>query len=101
QYEEYLLVSRTDMNHPAELYLYSLKDNTFTQLTFVNQNLLDQFDLPQVEKRYIATQDGHKMLVWLVLPPNFDKNKKYPALLYAQGGPQSPLSQYYSRRWNF
>lgn len=55
----------------------------------------------KTEKRYVTTTDGKKMLVWMVYPPNFDPNKKYPTLLYCQGGPQSPLTQYYSFRWNF
>ncbi len=96
-----LLVTRTDMNHASEIFAFDYKAGTFEQLTFVNTELYNQFDLPQVEKRYVTTQDGHKMLVWVILPPNFDASKKYPTLLYAQGGPQSPLSQFYSRRWNF
>lgn len=96
-----LIVSRTDMNHAAEIFSFDLKKKTFNSLTQVNRNLYESLDLPQVEKRYVTTQDGHRMLVWVILPPNFDKNKKYPTLLYAQGGPQSPLSQFYSFRWNF
>jgi dipeptidyl aminopeptidase/acylaminoacyl peptidase len=41
------------------------------------------------------------MLVWVIYPPGFDASKKYPTLLYCQGGPQSPLTQSYSFRWNF
>lgn len=96
-----LLVTRTDMNTAAEVYVFDLKTKDFKQLTHINKELYEQFDLPEVEQRYVETRDGHKMLVWVVLPPNFDKNKEYPTLLYAQGGPQSPLSQFYSRRWNF
>ncbi|PZQ77178.1 MAG: S9 family peptidase, partial [Flavobacterium johnsoniae] len=57
--------------------------------------------LSKFERRYVTTTDGKKMLVWVILPPNFDKNKKYPTLLYCQGGPQSALTQFYSFRWNF
>lgn len=96
-----LLVTRTDMNHATEIYTYDLKKNSFQKLTSVNDELYHKFDQPTVEKRYVTTKDGHKMLVWVILPPNFDASKKYPALLYAQGGPQSALSQFYSRRWNF
>ena len=96
-----LLVSRTDMNTAAEIYSFDLKTKKFEQLTHVNKELYEQFDMPKIEKRYVTTKDGYEMLVWVILPPNFDKNKKYPTLLYAQGGPQSPLSQFYSRRWNF
>jgi dipeptidyl aminopeptidase/acylaminoacyl peptidase len=57
--------------------------------------------LSKVEARWIPTTDGKKMLTWVILPPNFDENKRYPALLYCQGGPQSAVSQFYSFRWNF
>ncbi len=96
-----LIVTRTDMNHASEIFSFNLKSKNFKQLTQVNNEFYATLDLPQVEKRYVNTKDGKKMLVWLILPPNFDKNKKYPTLLYAQGGPQSALSQFYSTRWNF
>lgn len=96
-----LIVTRTDMNRATEIFSFDLKSKTFTALTQVNGDFYSKLDLPQVEKRYVTTKDGKRMLVWVILPPNFDKNKKYPTLLYAQGGPQSPLSQFYSFRWNF
>ena len=96
-----LIVTRTDMNRASEIFSFDLKNKTFKQLTQTNNELYSSLNLPQVEKRYVTTKDGKKMLVWVILPPNFDKNKKYPTLLYAQGGPQSPLSQFYSFRWNF
>src|SRR5690606_15619570 len=57
--------------------------------------------LSQWEKRWVNTTDGKKMLVWVVFPPDFDPAKKYPTLLYLQGGPQGALTQFYSFRWNF
>ncbi|WP_452219025.1 S9 family peptidase [Lacinutrix undariae] len=96
-----LLVTRTDMNHASELFYFSLKSKTFTQITNLNTELYNSLDLPKVEKRYVTTTDNKQMLVWVILPPNFDASKKYPTLLYAQGGPQSALSQFYSYRWNF
>ncbi|WGF91363.1 S9 family peptidase [Aequorivita marisscotiae] len=96
-----LIVTRTDMNHATEIFSFNLKSNTFKQLTQVNTEFYGKLTLPTVEKRMVTTKDGKQMLVWVILPPNFDKNKKYPTLLYAQGGPQSALSQFYSTRWNF
>lgn len=101
QKDNTLLVTRTDMNHAAEIFSFNLKDKSFKELTNINKNLYDGLDLPKVEKRYVTTTDGKQMLVWVILPPNFDASKKYPTLLYAQGGPQSALSQFYSYRWNF
>ncbi|WP_281227574.1 S9 family peptidase [Flavobacterium aquiphilum] len=96
-----LIVTRNDMNHAAEIYLYNLKKKTWKQLTNVNTARYSTLALSKTERRYVTTTDGKKMLVWVILPPNFDASKKYPTLLYCQGGPQSPLTQSYSFRWNF
>ena len=95
------ILNRTDMNHASEIYSYNLKKKTWLQLTKVNNDAYAKLALPKYERRYVTTTDGKKMLVWVILPPNFDKTKKYPTLLYCQGGPQSPLTQSYSFRWNF
>lgn len=96
-----IFVMRTDMNHAAEIYAYNLKSKTWTQISHVNDAMYDHIAMSKIERRYVTTTDGKRMLVWVILPPNFDKSKKYPTLLYCQGGPQSPLSQFYSFRWNF
>lgn len=96
-----LFVTRTSMNQAAEIYSFDLDTREFEQITFLNDGVYNKLELPKVEKRYVTTTDGKEMLVWVILPPDFDPEKKYPTLLYAQGGPQSPLSQFYSFRWNF
>ncbi len=96
-----IIVTRTDMNHASEIYSYNLKKKVFTQLTKTNDDFYSKMAMPKYERRYVTTTDNKKMLVWVILPPNFDKTKKYPTLLYCQGGPQSPLTQFYSFRWNF
>ncbi|MGV7106302.1 S9 family peptidase [Flavobacterium sp. U410] len=96
-----ILVTRSDMNHANEIFSYDLKKKKWNQITNVNTEIYAKLSLPTVEKRMVKTTDGKEMLVWVVLPPNFDKTKKYPTLLYCQGGPQGALSQFYSFRWNF
>lgn len=96
-----LIVSRTDMNHAAELYMVDLATGNMKQLTHVNDAFYNTIGMSKTERRYVKTTDGKSMLVWVIYPPNFDASKKYPALLYCQGGPQSPLTQSYSMRWNF
>jgi dipeptidyl aminopeptidase/acylaminoacyl peptidase len=96
-----VVVSRTDMNHAADLYKVNLSSGTFTQLTNVNANVYRKLALSKVEKRYVRTTDGKQMLVWVIYPPDFDPKRKYPTLLYCQGGPQAALTQFYSFRWNF
>lgn len=96
-----VIVERADMNHATEIFSYDLKSKKWQQLTHVNDAVYSSIALSRTEKRYVTTTDGKKMLVWVILPPNFDANKKYPTLLYCQGGPQSALTQFYSFRWNF
>jgi dipeptidyl aminopeptidase/acylaminoacyl peptidase len=96
-----MVVTRTDMNHAAELFIVNLKDGSMRQLTHVNKKHYDNLAMSKIERRYVTTTDGKKMLVWVIFPPDFDPSKKYPTLLYCQGGPQSALSQFYSFRWNF
>lgn len=96
-----MVVSRRDMNHASELYTVNLKNGEMKQLTKVNDAVYNNLDLGKVEKRMVTTTDGKEMLSWVIYPPNFDASKKYPTLLYCQGGPQGALSQFYSFRWNF
>ena len=95
-----LITTRRSMSAPDEIFSYNLKSGKTDQLTFENKHILDQLTLGKVEKRWIKTTSGEDMLTWVMLPANFDPNKKYPALLYCQGGPQSPVSQFWSYRWN-
>jgi dipeptidyl aminopeptidase/acylaminoacyl peptidase len=96
-----LVVSRTDMNHPTELFTVDLANGAMAQLTHVNDDVLKTTGICKTERRFVTTTDNKKMLVWVIYPPGFDASKKYPTLLYCQGGPQSALTQMYSYRWNF
>ena len=95
-----LLAGRQSYTLPTDLYLVDPKTGRADQLTHENKEILDQLSPISVEKRWVKTTDGGNMLVWVILPPNFDKTKKYPALLFCQGGPQSAVSQFFSYRWN-
>jgi dipeptidyl aminopeptidase/acylaminoacyl peptidase len=95
---ETVITMAHSMVYPNDI--YSVTGNKATQITEVNKDILDQIEMPTVEERWVPTTDGKKMLTWIVYPPKFDKNKKYPAILYCQGGPQSAVSQFWSYRWN-
>jgi dipeptidyl aminopeptidase/acylaminoacyl peptidase len=101
QSKQTIVVSKRDMNHAPELYAVNLKDGKMTPLTHSNETFYNTIKLSKVEKRMIKTTDGKEMLTWVIYPPNFDPAKKYPTILYCQGGPQGALSQIYSLRWNF
>ena len=95
-----LLAGRQSMIVPKDLYLVDPETGSSRAITAENKATLDGLTPITVEKRWIRTTDGGNMLTWVALPPNFDKTKKYPALLYCQGGPQSTVSQFFSFRWN-
>lgn len=96
-----LIATRMSMSMPVEIFKVDEASGEQSQLTFVNKSTLDQLTMGKVEERWIATTDGKQMLTWVIYPPHFDPDKKYPTLLYCQGGPQSTVSQFWSYRWNF
>ena len=99
------LATRQSFSAPTDIYLVNpgkdVKKTVVTQVTRENDHILSQLSLGKVEKRWVKTTDGKDMLTWIILPSNFDPTKKYPTLLFCEGGPQSPVSQFWSYRWNF
>ncbi|NCX95459.1 MAG: S9 family peptidase [Chitinophagia bacterium] len=96
-----IVVSRCDMNHANELYKVKPAYGDMIQLTHENDRIFQSISQSKTELRKVPTSDNATMGVWVIYPPDFDPAKKYPTLLYCQGGPQSALSQFYSFRWNF
>ncbi len=94
-----LITMRHSMLYPNEIFSVTAGKEP-VKLTSVNDYIFAQLDMPTVEKRMVKTTDGKEMLVWVVCPPNMDRSKKYPAILYCQGGPQQAVSQFWSYRWN-
>lgn len=96
-----LIGSKNSMSAPAEIFAFDGKSGKATQLSHANDAMMANMKMGKVEKRMVKTSDGKEMLTWVILPPDFDPTKKYPTLLYCQGGPQSAVSQFFSYRWNF
>lgn len=96
-----LIGEKMSMSMAPEFFKVDEATGAETQITFTNKNIADNIKMGEVQERWVKTTDGKDMLVWVILPPNFDKTKKYPTLLYCQGGPQSTVSQFWSYRWNF
>ncbi|MFC1730705.1 alpha/beta fold hydrolase [candidate division KSB1 bacterium] len=99
--ENVLAGIKMTMNMPSEIFSISENTKDETQLSFTNKTIYDHIKVPKIEKRWITTTDNKQMLTWIIYPPDFDPAKKYPTLLYCQGGPQSAVSQFFSYRWNF
>ncbi|MDL2299586.1 S9 family peptidase [Bacteroides sp. OttesenSCG-928-E20] len=94
-----IIATRHSMSMADEIYSVSLNGQA-TQLTYENKHIYDQLEMARVEERWMKTTDGKDMLTWVIYPPGFDPNKKYPAILYCTGGPQNAVSQFWSYRWN-
>ena len=96
-----LIVTRQSMRFATEIYAVDTKMGLAAKLTNENGHIYSQLDNIKVEARAVKTTDGKDMLTWVVFPPNFDETKKYPTILFCEGGPQSMVSQFWSYRWNF
>lgn len=96
-----LVGQKMSIKMSAEIFRVDPATGAEEQLTFTNEHIYRHIKMADVKERWVTTTDNKKMLVWVVLPVNFDSTKKYPALLYCQGGPQSTVSQFWSYRWNF
>ncbi len=95
-----VLTLRHNYAEPNELYTVEMGKEP-VKLTSINDDILGKVDSISMRKEIVKTTDGKDMTVWVVLPPNFDPNKKYPSIFFCEGGPQSPVSQFFSYRWNF
>lgn len=95
-----LVATRQSMSEPTEIYAVDPQSGKTVNLSLENKHMLDQMTMGRVEERWIETTDGKQMLTWVAYPPHFDPSRKYPAILFCQGGPQSPVSQFWSYRWN-
>ncbi len=98
-----IVATQVSIQYPATLYVYNASDDRAegTKISTFNDDLLSQIRMGKVEECYVKTIDGKDMLTWLVYPYDYDSTKTYPALLFCEGGPQSPVSQFWSTRWNF
>ncbi len=96
-----LIALKHSMSMPNEVYSVNPASGEAVELSFENKDLLAKLNMGKVQERWVTTTDNKQMLVWVIYPPQFDPNKKYPTLLYCQGGPQSAVSQFWSYRWNF
>ncbi|MDR0582142.1 MAG: S9 family peptidase [Prevotellaceae bacterium] len=99
--ERQIIALRHSFSQPDELYAIDKTTGEATELSFENKHLLDQLTMGRVEERWIKTTDNQQMLTFIIYPPDFDASKKYPALLFCEGGPQSAMDQFWSYRWNF
>jgi dipeptidyl aminopeptidase/acylaminoacyl peptidase len=95
-----LVGSCMSMSMATELFRINPSDSSQTQISFINRNIYDRIKMGKVEAFWVKTVDNKDLHSWVIYPPDFDPGKQYPALLFCEGGPQSPVSQFFSFRWN-
>ncbi len=98
---KYLVFGREDMQHPTDIWRINADGSEPLQLTEMNKERLENLNNIKIEERWITSTDGAKVMCWVLYPPNFDENKKYPMITYLQGGPQSMIGQKFHYRWNY
>ena len=100
-----ILATRQSLSTPTDIYMVTpavkKQPTKIEQISFENKHILDQLTFGKMQQYWVPTTDGKKELVWVMLPANYEEGKKYPTLLFCEGGPQSPVSQFWSYRWNF
>ena len=96
-----LISGLVSMSMAPEVSSVDMETGNITQISFINKSIYESVKMGKVQEKYIKTKDQRDLQSWIVYPPDFDASKKYPALLFCNGGPQSPVSQFWSYRWNF
>jgi dipeptidyl aminopeptidase/acylaminoacyl peptidase len=103
---EDLLYTRMSVGSPNEIHSYWLCDRCDIpppprQLTHLNDAILSRVSMSPLESFWFTGADGDKVEGFFVKPPNFDPNKKYPVKFIIHGGPEVPMGDEWSYRWNF
>jgi len=89
------------MSMASEISKIEMATGEIKQISFINKAIYESVKMGKTEERYIKTRDNKDLQMWIIYPPDFDPSKKYPALLFCKGGPQGPLGQSWSYRWNY
>ncbi|MBP1629355.1 MAG: WD40-like beta Propeller containing protein [Bacteroidetes bacterium] len=96
-----LIGTKMSMSMPVEIYSVDPNSGAEKNISNENKELLAKVKMGKVEQRWFKASDGKNLHSWIIYPPDFDSTKKYPTILYCEGGPQSTVSQFWSYRWNF
>lgn len=96
-----MVAERSTISSATEFCEVDTTNGNLTQISAINDAIYKNIRMGEVQKRWVETTDGKQMLTWVILPPDFDPAKKYPTLLYCEGGPQSVVANGWSYRWNF
>jgi len=95
-----LVFTRLSAQAPNEVYKLDLASKKVEQLGHLNDRVLAEIAMQPVEPFWFAGAGGTKVQGFLLKPPNFDKNRKYPVKFLIHGGPQGQWGDEWSFRWN-
>ena len=93
-----LLFTQMSVQFPNEIYKIDQKGPE--PVTHVNDALLSQIQMAPLEPFWFAGANNDKVEGFLIKPPNFDPAKKYPLKFIVHGGPEVPMGDSWSYRWN-
>lgn len=99
-----ILCSYQSMEFPTELVAVNESaagEVSYRQITSENTRILEQLSPIRQESITISGGNAEDFQCWVLYPPQFDPAKRYPAIEMFNGGPQTPLDQSWSYRWNF
>ena len=75
-----ILATRQSISAPTDIYMVTpgknIEKTQVTQISQENKQILDQLTFGKVQQRWVKTTDNKEMLVWVILPANYEEGKK-------------------------
>jgi dipeptidyl aminopeptidase/acylaminoacyl peptidase len=96
-----LAFMRQSMSRPAEIFRADADGRNVAPLTHVNDAALSKLEFGAVEDVRYKGAGGTDIQAWIVKPPGFSPEKKWPAIVLVHGGPQGAWGDSFSYRWNY
>ncbi len=95
-----IVFTQHNLDMPTEIFKMDNRGRNVTQLTNFNKERLANLNLGKVENVTYKGADGADVQMYIVYPPDFDPNKKYPLVLMIHGGPHGTFGNQWHYRWN-
>lgn len=89
------------MSDPGQVFVRHMADQQVCQITAINQSLLERIDLGKVDTVWIKGPDDNDLQGWIVKPPGFDPQKKYPSILEIHGGPRTQYGYFFMHEFYY
>ena len=90
-----------DFTDPNQIYVRDMTSGDSTPLTHHNRDLLDELDLGTIEEVWFTNKDGTELNGWILTPPDFDPDQKYPSILQIHGGPMTQYGNHFMHEFYY